>query len=117
MSRSPADRPRAARRISRVRNVAWVGISASGRGNNKLMKIRVAGSDEYVSLSRARWLVTARRARFFATGELQIFARAARRDETVRWTAYSNVGLPNPARAKCLRGVLMNGAAMRTDEA
>ncbi|MGH9541475.1 MAG: hypothetical protein ACRD2H_06300 [Terriglobales bacterium] len=38
-------------------------------------------------------------------------------DETVvRWSAYSNVGLPNAARLSWLRGVRMNGAAMRSDE-
>lgn len=90
------------------------------------MKVRVASSGEYVSLSRARWLVTARRARFLGTGELAILhgtahaipgAGGGTADETVvRWSAYSNVGLPNAARLSWLRGVRMNGAAMRSDE-
>lgn len=93
------------------------GHSASGHGDNKLMKIGVAGSDEYVSLSRARWLVTDRRARFLEPDNSRFLrVRSAGREETVRWTAYSRLGLPNPARAKYWRGVLMNGAAMRTNE-
>lgn len=89
------------------------------------MKVRVAGSDEYISLSRARWLVSARRARFLQPGELQILYGPAhatdpgervRDAHIVRWSAYSNLGLPNPAGMPWLRGVRMNGAALHTDD-
>lgn len=99
-------------RPSRARRRAW-----------RIMKnIRVAEGGGYVSLSRARWLVAARRARFLGNGELLIGASQdgggdeAANEPRTRWTAYSNVGLPNPARVAWLRGVRMNGAAMRSDD-
>ncbi|MGH9489008.1 MAG: hypothetical protein ACRD17_00730 [Terriglobales bacterium] len=93
------------------------------------MKLRVHGTDEYISLSRARWLISARRARFVTAREIQITsgeihaepgAGAAARDAAdttlVYWGAYSGGGAPNPARSPWLRGLRMNGAVLRHDQ-
>lgn len=93
------------------------------------MKLRVHGSNEYVSLSRARWLVSARRARFVSPAEIQILygaaharpgAGAAARDAAdqtlIAWSAYSSSGAANPTRSRWLRGVRMNGAVLRHDQ-
>ncbi len=93
------------------------------------MKLRVHGTNEYVSLSRARWLVSARRARFVSAEELQILygaaharpgAGAAARDAAdqtlVSWGAYSSSGAANPTCSRWLRGLRMNGAVLRHDQ-
>ncbi|MGH9535650.1 MAG: hypothetical protein ACRD2E_12420 [Terriglobales bacterium] len=93
------------------------------------MKLRVHGTDEFVSLSRARWLVSARRARFLSPREIQILygaahavpgagaaAREAADPALTHWAAYSGGGGANPARARWLRGWRMNGAVLRHDQ-
>lgn len=93
------------------------------------MKLRVQGSDEYVSLSRARWLVAARRAHFVSPREIAILyggihatpgAGAAARESAdhtlIYWGAYSSSGAANPAHYPWLRGVRMNGAVLHHDQ-
>jgi len=78
----------------------------------------------WVSRSRARWLISARRARILPSGELQILhgtahARPAEgRDpiaETgppVEWSAYSSAGVRNCSGIRWLDGYHMNGDAV-----
>lgn len=93
------------------------------------MKLHVQGSDEYISLSRARWLVSARRARFVSPREIAILAgaihavpgagaaaREAADATLIYWGAYSGSGAPNSTHSPWLRGVRMNGAVLRHDQ-
>lgn len=72
----------------------------------------------YVSGTRARWLIQARRARL-VNGKLQLPQGEGpggrgdgRREPRTVWSAYSSAGAPNRARIRWLSGYHMNGDAV-----
>lgn len=81
-------------------------------------KMRVAGSDQYVSGKRARWLIAGGRARRAPNGELEMVAAGGPPPAAGvhRWTRYSRIGLPNPAGLAQHRGIKMNAAGFPTSK-
>lgn len=86
-------------------------------------RVRVEGEpQQYVSLSRARWLVAARRARFLSSGNLQILygtahsepgsAHAQESGPPIRWTEYSGSPVPKKISGPWRFGYRMNGGAV-----
>jgi hypothetical protein len=79
--------------------------------------------DQYVSLSRAKWLVSAHRARFLPSGHLQILHGRAHAEPgtapteagngpPVRWTSYSGCQAQRKLAGPWSFGWRMNGGAI-----
>jgi hypothetical protein len=87
-------------------------------------RVRIFGQpNEYISLSRARWLISARRARFMPSGELQILCGTAHSLDApkanpdgegppIHWSEFSGEEKRRRLGTRWLSGYRMNGGAI-----